>query len=422
MPTQDSRDAASASTSPPSATTSAPATPKAAWSAVFSLTLGVFSLVMAEFLPASLLTPMAESLAISEGQAGQAVTATAILALLSGLLVTAATQRLDRRHVLLGFSVLMIIANLLVALAPHLAWLLAGRMLLGVALGGFWALSAATVMRLVPEHDVPRALSLIFTGVPIATISAAALGSYLGDLVGWRNVFLLATALSAVTLLVQAVTLPKMTPERPTPLSTLISVVRRPGIGVGIVAIVLVFCGHFALFTYVRPFLETVSGMGINGISSTLLAFGVANFVGTLVAGYLLERSLRLTLLSMPLIMGVMGWLLSTFGGIAISTDAVMIALWGFAFGAVPVAWSTWITRVVPDEAESGGGLIVASIQLAIALGAAIGGVVFGVGGVLGVCATAGTLLLAGAALVTVGVRTRARSSMDACAGVADGH
>ncbi|WP_280538853.1 MFS transporter [Chromohalobacter sp. 11-W] len=383
------------------------------WVAVFSLTMGVFSLVMAEFLPASLLTPMADSLMISEGQAGQAVTVTAVVALLSGLLVTSVTQRLDRRHVLLGFSVLMIAANLVVAFAPHLAWLLVGRVLLGVALGGFWALSAATVMRLVAEHDVPRALSLLFTGVPIATISAAALGSYLGDMIGWRNVFLLATALSVLTLVLQYATLPRMTPERPTPLGTLVSVIKRPGMAVGIVAILLVFCGHFAFFTYVRPFLEGVSRMGINELSSTLLAFGVANFVGTLIAGYLLERSLRLTLLLMPLIMGVLGWLLATLGGISMGTDVLMVALWGFAFGAVPVAWSTWITRVVPDEAESGGGLIVASIQLAIALGAAVGGVMFDISGVLGVCATAGTMLLTAAALVLVGVRTQPTVSSD---------
>jgi len=381
--------------------------PQAAWAAVFSLTLGVFSLVMAEFLPASLLTPMADSLAVSEGQAGQAVTVTAVVALLSGLLVTSATQRLDRRHVLLGFSVMMIAANLAVAFAPGLGWLLVGRVLLGIALGGFWALSTATVMRLVPEHDVPRALSLLFTGVPIATISAAALGSYLGDLVGWRNVFLLAAVFSVLTLAFQAFTLPRMTPGRPTPLSTLVSVLKRPGIGAGIAAVVLVFCGHFAFFTYVRPFLETVSGMGINGLSSTLLAFGVANFVGTLAAGVLLQRSLRLTLMLMPLVMGTTGWLLATLGGFSMTTDAVMVALWGFAFGAVPVAWSTWITRIVPDEAESGGGLIVASIQLAIALGAAVGGVMFDISGVLGVCATAGTLLLAAAALILMAVRIR---------------
>ncbi|WP_148255433.1 MFS transporter [Aidingimonas lacisalsi] len=381
---------------------------RAAWSAVFSLTLGVFSLVMAEFLPASLLTPMAESLAISESQAGQAVTVTAILALLSGLLVTSATRRLDRRHVLLGFSVLMIASSLSAAFAPNLAWLLAGRTLLGIALGGFWALSAATVMRLVPEQSVPKALSLIFAGVPLATVSAAALGSLLGDLIGWRNVFLLSAALAVLTLIFQFCTLPRMEPKRPTPLRTLVVVLKRPGIGMGIVALILVFCGHFSFFTYVRPYLEAVSSSGISGISSMLLAFGIANFLGTLAAGYLLERSLRFTLASMPLIMGTLGWLMATLGGVSIWSAGLMVALWGFAFGAVPVAWSNWVTQAVPDEAESAGGLVSSSVQLAIAMGAVIGGAAIGVGGVPAVCAAAGVLLLAGATLVLFGVRTRA--------------
>ncbi|GHC21075.1 MFS transporter [Aidingimonas halophila] len=389
---------------------------RAAWSAVFSLTLVVFSLVMAEFLPASLLTPMADSLAISESQAGQAVTVTAVLALLSGLLVTSATRRLDRRHVLLGFSVLMIVSSLSAAVAPSLAWLLVGRTLLGIALGGFWALSAATVMRLVPEQSVPKALSLIFAGVPLATVSAAALGSLLGDLVGWRNVFLLSAALAVLTLIFQFCTLPRMEPERPTPLRTLVVVLKRPGIGMGIGALILVFCGHFSFFTHVRPYLEAVSSSGIAGISSMLLAFGIANFLGTLAAGYLLERSLRFTLASMPLIMGTLGWLMATLGGVSIWSAGLMVALWGFAFGAIPVAWSTWVTQAVPDEAESAGGLVASSVQLAIAMGAVIGGAAIGVGGVPAVCAAAGALLLAGAILVLFGVRTHAPAPVAECA------
>lgn len=382
---------------------------QAAWSAVFSLTLGVFSLVMAEFLPASLLTPMADSLAVSEGQAGQAVTVTALVALVAGLLISAATQRRDRRQVLLGLSILMVASNLIVAFAPNLAWLLAGRVLLGVALGGFWALSAATAMRLVPEHSVPRALSLIFSGVPLATISAAALGSLLGDLFGWRNVFLLAAAFSVLTLAFQGFTLPRMAPDRPTPLRTLVVVLKRPGIGAGIAALILVFCGHFTFFTYVRPLLDSVSGSSISSVSAILLAFGVANFLGTLVAGVLLARNLRLTLAGMPLIMGVLGWLLATLG-VSIVSDALMVALWGFAFGAVPVAWSTWITRVVPDEAESAGGLMASSVQLAIAIGAAIGGLVFEAGGILVVCSVAGSILLAAVLVIMTAVRTQAES------------
>lgn len=380
---------------------------ESAWSAVVSLALGVFSLVMSEFLPASLLTPMAHSLQVSEGQAGQAVTVTALVALVAGLLVTSATRGLDRRYVLQAFSIILIAANLIVYFSPGLGWLLFGRVLLGVALGGFWALSVATAMRLVREQDVPRALSLIFTGVPIATISAAALGSFLGDMLGWRNVFLIATGLAVMTLVVQVLTLPSMPPQRPTPLRTLVDVLARPGIGMGIFAAMLVFCGHFAFFTYVRPFLEQISGAGIQNISATLLAFGLANFTGTLLAGRWLEHHLRLTLLTMPLTMGIIAWLLVTLGGFSLWTDALMITLWGLAFGAVPVAWSTWLTRVVADEAESAGGLLGASIQLSIAAGAAVGGVLFDAQGVLGTFAFSGTLLLLVAFLIATRVRTQ---------------
>ena len=104
---------------------------------------------------ASLLTPMAASLGVSEGMAGQAVTATALVALVTGLLITPATKSIDRRWVLMFFSVLQIISSLLVAFAPTLHVLLMGRLLLGIAIGGFWAMSTATTMRLVPADKSP---------------------------------------------------------------------------------------------------------------------------------------------------------------------------------------------------------------------------------------------------------------------------
>lgn len=278
-----------------------------AWGAVVSMTLGVFGLVTAEFLPASLLTPMAADLRISEGTAGQAVTATAIVGMVTSLLISAATRRVDRRLVLLGFSVLLIVSNLIVAFAPGLPLLLLGRVLLGMAIGGFWTMSAAVAMRLVPEALVPRALSMIFSGVSAATILAAPVGSYLGAIIGWRSVFLIAAALGLVVLAAQLATLPRMAPSGSTRLRTLVDVLARPGIGLGMLAALLVFTGHFAVFTYIRPFLETVTGVGINALSGILLGFGIANLVGTMLAGLLLERSLRLTLVAMPLLMSLLG-------------------------------------------------------------------------------------------------------------------
>ncbi|WP_158814129.1 MFS transporter [Methylocapsa sp. S129] len=377
-----------------------------AWGAVVSMMLGVFGLVTAEFLPASLLTPIARDLGVSEGLAGQAVTATAGVALVTSLLVATVTRGVDRRRLLLAFSALLIASNLLVAIAPSLPLLVLGRVLLGVGLGGFWTMSAATTMRLVPAAQVPRALSIIFSGVSAATIFAAPFGSYVGDVAGWRAVFLMAAGLGALALAVQFATLPSMASHRHTSLRTLVDVLTRPHIGLGMIAITLVFTGHFALFTYIRPFLETVAGVGVGGMSAILLGFGVANFLGTLLGGFMLERDMRLTLMAMPLAMGVLGLVLAGLGSAPLA-DAILIALWGVAFGAVPVAWSTWITRTVPDEAESAGGLFVAAIQFAIAIGAAAGGLLFDASGARGVFGAAGVVLLAATLIILAGVGSR---------------
>ncbi|PCE24034.1 MFS transporter [Paraburkholderia acidicola] len=380
---------------------------KPAWGAVFSMTLGVFALVTAEFLPASLLTPIASSLGVTEGVAGQAVTMTAAVALVTSLLTATVTRAIDRRRVLLAFTVLLIASNLLVGFATSLPAVLIGRVLLGVALGGFWTMSAATAMRLVPPAMVPRALSIIFSGVSVATIAAAPLGSYFGNLIGWRSVFLIAAALGLLALVWQAATLPKMAPNGATRLRTLIDVLMRPTVGLGMLATILVFTGHFAFFTYLRPFLETVSGVGVNGLSGILLGYGVANFVGTSLAGRLLERNLRMTLIAMPAAMILIGVALVSLGRAPVA-DAVLIALWGVAFGGVPVAWSTWVTRTVPDEAESAGGLIVAAVQLAIATGAAVGGVVFDASGAKGVFMGSAAVLVVAVLAILSGVPANA--------------
>src|SRR3984957_4873643 len=144
--------------------TAPPAREAPAWGAVSSMMLGVFGLVTSESLPASLLTPMARDLGVTEGTAGQAVTATAMVGLATSLLVATVTRRIDRRIILLAFSILLVVSNLLVACAANLTLLLLARVLLGVALGGFWTMAVATTMRLVSETMVPRALSILFSG------------------------------------------------------------------------------------------------------------------------------------------------------------------------------------------------------------------------------------------------------------------
>ena len=380
----------------------APATP--AWMAVFSLAMGVFGLLTAEYLPASLLTLMATDLGVSEALAGQAVTVTAVVALFAGLLVPGLTRSIDRRWVLLGFSTLMVASNLLVAVSSSFTVLLLMRILLGIALGGFWSMAAEVAMRLVPSALLPRALSIIFSGIAIGTVVAVPMGSYLGGLYGWRSAFFAAAAVGIVTLAFQSFTLPRLAPRRPARLRTVLEVLLRPGIAMGMFGCVLVHSGHFAMFTYVRPFLERTTGIGAQGLSLMLLGFGVANFAGTLLAGKLLERHPLATLVLMPALVGVAALGLVLLPA-SVPGQAVLVAIWGLAFGGVPVAWSNWVANAVPDQAESAGGMVVASVQSAIATGAAAGGAMFSLGGSAGVFVAAAVLMLLAALLIAVRVR-----------------
>lgn len=384
---------------------SEPAAP--AWMAVFSLAMGVFGLLTAEYLPASLLTPMAVELGVSKALAGQAVTVTAVVALFSGLLVPGLTRGIDRRVVLLCFSMLMIASNVLVAFSSSLMVLLIMRILLGIALGGFWSMAAAVAMRLVPSTLLPRALSIIFSGIAVGTVVAVPLGSYLGGLYGWRSAFVAAAAVGVVTLVFQLFTLPPLAPRRPARLRTVLEVLLRPGIAVGMLGCVLVHTGHFALFTYIRPFLESTTGVGAEALALMLLGFGAANFVGTLLAGWLLERCPRGTMVLMPALVGVAALALVLLPA-SVPCQVLLLALWGMAFGGVPVAWSNWVARAVPDQAESAGGMVVASVQSAIAAGAAAGGAMFSFSGIAGVFVAAGILMLLAALLIGLRVKVEA--------------
>jgi predicted MFS family arabinose efflux permease len=378
-----------------------------AWVAVFSLAIGVFGLLTAEYLPASLLTPMAADLGVSEALAGQAVTVTAVVALFAGLLVPRLTRSMDRRRVLLGFTGLMILSNALVALSSSMGVLLVMRVLLGVALGGFWSMAAAVAMRLVPPQRVPRALSIIFSGIAVGTVVSVPLGSYLGGLLGWRSAFWAATAVGGLTFAFQWFTLPRMAPRKAAVPESVVGLLRRPGVAMGMLGCVLAHTGLYALFTYIRPTLESLGPMSADGLALILLGFGVANFVGTLLAGWLMERSLKVTLVIMPALVGAaaLGMLLLPMG---VGGLSILVALWGLAFGGVPVAWSSWVARAVPDQAESAGGMVVAAVQSSIAAGAALGGLVFGLGGIVAVLTVAAAVMLLASLLIAFRVRVSA--------------
>jgi predicted MFS family arabinose efflux permease len=346
------------------------------WAAVGALTLCVSSLIASEFMPVSILTPIARDLHLSDGVAGQAISLSGLFAVLTSLSISSATAGIDRRTVLLVLTALMLFSGALVAAAPNYVVLMAGRALLGIVIGGFWSLAAATVMRLVTEDQVPRALALLNGGNALAATIAAPLGSFLGQYIGWRGAFFLVVPLAAVTFAWQWLRLPSMPSDRSTKKAGMLAVLRRRETRAGMLAVALLFMGQYALFTYIRPFLEQITHLSVSLLSLIFLLMGGAGLVGTWIVGRVIRTSLSGTLIFAPLLMAMIALALVATGTMPLPTGALLV-LWGLIGTALPVAWWTWLSRTLPSDAEAGGGLMVAVIQMAITLGAGTGGLLF---------------------------------------------
>jgi predicted MFS family arabinose efflux permease len=376
-----------------------PTLEKAHWSAIYSLFMGVTSLIAAEFIPVSLLTPIAQALNITEGMAGQSVTVVGIFAVLASLTLSPITKTINRRHILLTLSAFLVASNLTVALAPNYPILLIGRAILGICVGGFWSMASAVALQLAPTKDIPRALSVIYAGVSVATIISLPLASYLGDLIGWRHVFLFSALLSAVALVWQYFALPSLAAQAGNNFKNMFGLLRQNWVLIGIGATIFSYGGYHIFFTYLRPFLDDNLALSSSRLTAVLLAFGFANCLGTFIAGFFLNKQFRLTMIAIHLILLALAILLLISGERSFWNIGLVIG-WGFIFGFIPVGWSTWITRTLADKAEMIGGLSVAAIQLSIGLAAAMGGLIFDNVGMYGIFSVSSIIMLSAALLI----------------------
>ena len=340
------------------------------------MALCVVVLIASEFMPVSLLTPIAQDLGISQGQAGQAISISGFFAVLTSLLNTPLTGRFDRRKVLLGFSLLLVISGAIVTWAHNGMLFMTGRALLGIAIGGFWSMSTATVMRLVPKDSVAKGLALINGGNALAATVAAPLGSYLGQFIGWRGSFFLVVPLAVLAFIWQWLSIPAMRSEATTRSSNPFRLLGNPLVALGMLAIMLLFMGQFAVFTYLRPFLEVITGVSVTTLSFMLLLLGASGVVGTYLIGTLLQTRMYAYLIAIPLTMAVLAALLVEMGS-SMWAVGILLAVWGLVATPAPVAWGLWLSKTLPDDAEAGGGLMVATIQMAITAGAGFGGTLF---------------------------------------------
>jgi len=364
-------------TSPIRATSPAPtaaAHTRTHWLALIVMLLTSFVLVTAEFLPSGVLTAMAAELGVTPGQAGQTVTVTAFVGFLAAPTIGILIPRMDRRTLLVLVAVLAAVSNLAVAVAPSLWVLLVARLLIGVAISGFWSMSLTVAAQLASPDRLGRAMTIVSAGMTLAVVAGVPVGVFLTEIIDWRGVFFGAAALTAVVAVALRLSLPPIAPAAASSLRILGDTLRRPGVRQGLAGHILIVFGHFMAYTFIRLALDQVPGLDTAFAAGLLVLFGIGGVIGNLVVGALADRFLGLLRYLQPsLIAGAI--LLSVVGQGSVVVVAIAVAVWGFGFGAWPAVINTWAGRYIPDRLEAAGGLVVAGFQLAITLGAGIGGI-----------------------------------------------
>ncbi|MEU7027669.1 MFS transporter [Streptomyces sp. SBR177] len=380
-------------------TPEAPEPRSGGWPAVVAVAGATFTVVTSEMLPVGLLTPIGDALKVTEGTAGLTLTITGLVGAVSAPLLTPALGRFDRRPVLCGLMAVLIVGNLLAAWSPHFAVMVAARVLVGIGMGGVWAIAAGLAVRLVPAKSVAPATSLVFSGIAVASVLGVPAGTYIGELADWRTAFVTIAGLALVVLLALAVLLPKLPAEQEIRLGGVLRLVGNPRVATGLGVVLLLVTGHFAAYTYVRPALEEISGASASVIGTLLLVYGVAGVLGNFASGAVASRTPRGALLAISLVLAATVCLMPLIGG-SVVTATVLLAVWGVSYGGVSVATQTWLLAAAPEARESASALFVGVFNGSIALGAFVGGLAADGAGIEAVMYL-GAALAVGALLVT---------------------
>ncbi len=366
---------ASTSTTASHSGTTGPVTrsPVVEWLSVVAVMAGIFGIVTTEILPIGLLTSIGSSFEVSDGMAGLMMTMPGFLAAVSAPVVTVATARVDRRVMLCAFTALLALANGLAAVAPGYGLVLVSRVMVGITIGGFWSIGAGLADRLVPAEKVGRAVSVIFSAVPLGSVLGVPAGTFIGELAGWRTAFVAMGVLTVGVLGLLVLVLPPLPPTATTRLSVLGGLFRRVNVRFALLLTFLVVLAHFGAYTYVTPFLEEVTHASAGLITVLLLVYGAAGILGNFLGSSLVARRPRAGFGAAAALLAGATLLLPVLGGSTAGALGLLV-VWGAAYGAVPACSQTWFVKAAPEAPEAASVLFTASFQATISLGALVGG------------------------------------------------
>jgi predicted MFS family arabinose efflux permease len=374
------------------------------WLAVASVALGAFVIVTSEFIPVGFLPRIAGSLHVSLGTAGLMVLMPGLSAAVAAPLIFVRAGQIDRRKVIAGLGALVVLSNAVAAVAPDFAVVLVGRVLLGVAIAGFWTVVTPVGPKLAGPEAGTRATSIIVAGVSAGTVVGLPAGEVLGNLLGWRLTFALVALAGAVVVASQLALLPSIESDAHTGLRDLLRVVRNPFAAAGIVATAIAFVGQFAASTFITPLLTERVRMGDGAVTALFFAYGAGGIAGTLLGGPLVARSRVGTYALAAAGVGVAVLALPAFGTNRAAV-AVAVVAWGLIWGLIPLTAQIWMLRAMPGAEEAASAVNVSNMQISIAIGSAVGGLLVDHAGIASVYRAGGAILLAAALFASIAGR-----------------
>lgn len=345
--------------------------------ALYALTAGSFGIGCAEFVIMGLLLQVAADLQVSIAAAGMLVSGYALGVFAGAPILTLLTRRMPRKAVLLALMAIYTVGNIACALAPDYTTLMAARVLTSLTHGTFFGVGAVVATGLVPADRKASAISIMFSGLTLATLLGMPAGAWLGLHLGWRSTFWAMSLVGVVSLLVIATLVPSSRDDSaPVAVRDELRTIARPQVLLGLLMTMLGFAGVFVVITYVQPLLTGLAGFTESAVSPILLVFGGGMVIGNLLGGRLADRrptpALLGTLAALAIVLAAMG-----FG---LHSKPAMVAFIGVLGVAAFATVSPLQLRVLRHASGAGQNLAssfnIAAFNLGNAMGAWLGGVV----------------------------------------------
>jgi DHA1 family inner membrane transport protein len=373
--------------------------------ALWALTLSAFAIGTTEFVIVGLIPTIAASLGVSVPSAGLLVSLYALGVAIGAPVLTALTNRVPRKQLLLSLMVLFTIGNLLAWMAPGYGTLMAARVLTGLAHGVFFSIGSTIATSLVSKEKAASAIALMFSGLTVALVTGVPLGTFIGQTFGWQATFLAVSLLGVIAIAGSALLVPRnIAGSAPSSLLTQLAVLRKPRLLLVYAMTTLGYGGTFIAFTYLAPILQEISGFSASSVSLVMLVYGVSVAAGNIWGGKLADRKGPIRALQIVFALLAAVLLVLTFTAPNKWMVLATVLAWGaVAFGNVPGLQVYVVQRAerdAPQAIDVASGLNIAAFNVGIALGAWGGGLIVAR---LGLMATPwiGALVVLGALALT---------------------